>query len=340
MGLDPVVYGGGILKSPIIYNKSGLSNIQFVDAPTPTAGGSITAYCDPTYDGIDFAGNVYFDGTNWIKYDAWKPAHSLYHDAANDRTSLWRSAVSESQGAPITNWVMHTILEADVANGLAKLDANGSLLVPNGKVVIPIDDTNNIEFWERTNNENYLLVSRSAANDFDIYIRESGSIKQIQTEGHKDVASGIVGLDANGLINLIGQASLEATPVGDFESGTDIYHAHDAEVNGGYGPYAYKVLKTITLEHSPSPTAVYRVYFELDAGGATPNSTARVYVNGAAVGAELQSTAPNTYVTQTENITGLGVGDTIELWVLNQSSKLAKVRNFRILCDTKGMVNS
>ena len=267
MGLDPVVYGGGILKSPIVYNKSGLSNIQFVDAPTPTAGGSITAYCDPAYDGIDFAGNVYFDGTNWVKYDATKPAHSLYHDTVNDRSSLWRSAVSEAQGAPIANWVMHTILETDVAGGVA-------------------------------------------------------------------------GLDANSLINRIGQASLEATPVGDFESGTDIYHAHDAATNGGYGPYGYKVLKTITLEHSPSPTAVYRVYFELNAGGPSPDCTARIYVNGAAVGAALRSTANNTYVTQTENITGLAVGDTIELWVLNEAMKLAQVRNFRILCDTKGLINS
>lgn len=185
----------GASKQPLIYTNDHSSQMKLVDAATPTKGASITSFEDPTYVGTDYCSNAYFDGTNWIKYDATKTALSLYHDAANNRTSLWRSAVNEAQGQPIANWVEHTILEADVANGIVKLDNSGDVISPSSGLKLTRDGSNDIAIFERTSNEQAIALRRIGANDYLFRVFDSGSAYEIQNESMKNIASGIAGLD-------------------------------------------------------------------------------------------------------------------------------------------------
>lgn len=191
------------------------SQIVFGDAEEATKGGSITAYLDPTYGGIDFASNCYFDGTNWIKFDATKPAHSLYHSAGNDRTSVWRSAVNEAQGEPIANWVEHTILESDVVGGLALLNNDGDILVVGNKIYLTRNIGGDIGIYERTSGEIAFQLNRVSSNDFVGFIFEGGSPKKIITESSKNVVNGfseLVGVPASaGATGTAGQIAYDSS---------------------------------------------------------------------------------------------------------------------------------
>lgn len=175
------------------YTDDDSSQIKIGDADPATKGASITAYVDPTYVGCEFASNCYFDGTNWQRYDVTKPCHSLYHDTANDRTSVWRSAPAAN---PITNWVEHTILEADVANGLTSLDAGGEILAVGKGVKLTRDVANFIVIRERTSGETPILIHRTGVNNYEMTLQTGGSEKRVQTSDMKNTIGGFSGLVA------------------------------------------------------------------------------------------------------------------------------------------------
>lgn len=219
---------GTIIEDGSIEISGPASQIQMVDdIDSPTKGASISSYVDPAYVGADFASNCYFDGTNWIKYDATKPAHSIYHDTANDRTSVWRSAVSESQDNPITNWSEHTILERDVANGIAALDANGDLQVKGEAILLTRDGSGYITVNERTSGEGVLRMRRYAANNYDLTIQSNGVYKTAIHTGYKNSTLGD------------GYAELVAAPATASSTGTAGQEAYDAN-------YYYRCVATDT----------------------------------------------------------------------------------------------
>lgn len=173
------------------YTDDDSSQIKIGDADPATKGASITAYVDPTYVGCEFASNCYFDGTNWQRYDVSKPCHSLYHDTANDRTSVWRAAAAAN---PITNWVQHTILEGDVANGLPLLDSNGNVLVKGSSIYFTRDGSAYIKFRERTSGERFLEALRVGVNDYELSVIEANVPQRIQTQSMKNTIGGFSGL--------------------------------------------------------------------------------------------------------------------------------------------------
>ena len=227
----------------------------------------------------------------------------------------------------------------DVTGGVAGIGSGNELLSPGGSVFLVPDGNGDIFIVNRTAGANIAKGHFIDANNTQLFVVSAGAYSELQHSAMKDAASGIAGLDANGIINRIGQASLDAAPVGDFESGTDIYHAHDAEIDNGTGSYGMTIMKTITLNQLPN--SVLRIYFELyPGGGAGISSDARVYRNGTPVGINLHSTVPNNWISQIENISDWEVGDTLELYMSKAGASTSKVRNFRILCDTKEMSNS
>lgn len=161
------VIGAGASKQPLLYTGDHSSQLQLVDALVPTKGSSITSFEDPLYTGTDYASNCYFDGTDWIKYDATIEALSLYLDAANNRMSGWRSAVSEAQGQPIANWVMNTIIEANVNDGIAALGNTGRVLALGDAIELTRDGAGNIYIIERTSGESAVYCDRVGANDYN-----------------------------------------------------------------------------------------------------------------------------------------------------------------------------
>lgn len=88
----------------------------------------------------------------------------------------------------------------DTVSGVAALDSSGNLLSKGALVYLPRDGTNNIIVMERTAGEQALKITRTGAADFDAYINETAGYSQLQTASMKNIASGIVGLDAQKLI--------------------------------------------------------------------------------------------------------------------------------------------
>lgn len=85
----------------------------------------------------------------------------------------------------------------DVVNGIAALDAAGSLLLPGSKMYYTRDGSDDVHIYERTSNEEAYAFHRVGANDYTFFVKESNVWKRMQTESMKDVANGIAGLDAN-----------------------------------------------------------------------------------------------------------------------------------------------
>jgi hypothetical protein len=217
-------------STKVHYTDDDSSQIKIGDADPATKGASITAYVDPTYVGCEFASNCYFDGTNWQRYDVSKPCHSLYHDTANDRTSVWRAAPAAN---PITNWVQHTILEADAANGIAGLNAFGEVLANGSKIHLKRSGINEIILHERTSGEDSLIIVRVGANDYTGYLKSGGSSSKIQLENMKNTVGGFSGL--------------VATPASASATGTAGQIAYDAS-------YFYVCIATNTWERTALST--------------------------------------------------------------------------------------
>jgi hypothetical protein len=119
--------------------------------------------------------------------------------------------------------------------------------------------------------------------------------------------------------------------------GTDIIHAHDAEVSSATDDDWVKV-KTITLTETPDTSL--KIYFELKSSGGD-FVYGKIYRNGVAVGTE-QLTDSITYVPFTETISGWSNGNTLELWILSSPWKTVYAQNFRILgtVGNNNLVNS
>jgi hypothetical protein len=118
--------------------------------------------------------------------------------------------------------------------------------------------------------------------------------------------------------------------------GTDIIHAHDAEVYLATS-FVYTKVKTITLTETPDTTL--KTYFEMKSNGIDP-IVAYIFRNGTVVG-QYNDTSSDVYVSVTETITGWSNGDTLELWVQGLGAPVY-VRNFRILgtVGNDNLVNS
>lgn len=236
MSLDRKAHNDTLHYGPttrVHYTDDDSSQVKIGDADPITKGASITAYLDPTYSGCDFASNCYFDGTDWVKFDATLPAHSLYHSSDNDRTSVWRSAVSEAQGQPIANWTEHTILEADIANGLALLGPLGEVLGKEGILKLPVTGLSNMEFYDRTSGERMFFCKRAGANDNVLYITEGGASVIMLSEGRFNSTNGV--------------SQLVATPASATATGTAGQIAYDAS-------YFYVCIATDTWERTALST--------------------------------------------------------------------------------------
>ena len=85
----------------------------------------------------------------------------------------------------------------DVANGIAALDAAGSLLLPGSKMYYTRDGSDDVHIYERTSNEEAYAFHRVGADDYTFFVKESNVWKRMQTESMKDIADGIAGLDAD-----------------------------------------------------------------------------------------------------------------------------------------------
>ncbi|RLI83826.1 MAG: hypothetical protein DRP01_08800 [Archaeoglobales archaeon] len=145
-------------------------------------------------------------------------------------------------------------------------------------------------------------------------------------------------LDANAKVpiaNLNILAALADGKITAWDAGSDVYHAHDAEVQTGAATYTK--LKTITLGFLPNETL--RIHFEIRSGSGSDTVYSKVYRNGTPVGTE-QSTTSDTYVAFTENISGWNEGDTLELWGYQTGYTNLYVQNFRILCTKTAISNS
>jgi len=109
----------------------------------------------------------------------------------------------------------------------------------------------------------------------------------------------------------------------------NIRNSHDAEVNSAVE--AYTKVKTITLTHGLVGEQRFLFDIKYVSGGADPESYAKIYRNGVALGS--QQTASTSYVTKSEDITQDWVaGDTCELWV-DAYHATTYAENFRIAYD-------
>jgi hypothetical protein len=117
--------------------------------------------------------------------------------------------------------------------------------------------------------------------------------------------------------------------------GTDIIHAHDAEICSTVGDYVK--VKTITLTETPDDEL--KIYFELKSSFSY--GYAAIYRNGIMVGTE-QRTNSATYVPFTETIPGWANGDTLELYIFSPLNMDVCTQNFRILgtVGNDNLVNS
>jgi len=93
---------------------------------------------------------------------------------------------------------------------------------------------------------------------------------------------------------------------------------------------AYTRIKEIIIG---AELADVRINFDLKTAGGGATATARIYQNGAAVGA-VQTDVTGGYVTKTEDLTGLVAGDKIQIYAFTSSAlQAAYVQNFRLLYD-------
>ena len=206
------------------------------------------------------------------------------------------------------------ITNKNVANGIAALDAAGSLLVPGSKIYYTRDGSDDVHIYERTSDEEAYAFHRVGADDYTLFVKESNVWKQVQTEGMKDVADGIAGLDANAVI------AHERIRVGSFRAehrrkviSNDLRHSHDSEdsiLSGSWAKY-----KTITMTNGISGTLriKHSSYSENGLVGATHS---RVYKNGSPLGADNENSNSMAYQEFSEdlNVGDLQPGDTLELW--------------------------
>jgi len=116
------------------------------------------------------------------------------------------------------------------------------------------------------------------------------------------------------------------TGVHAYTASDNLLKSDDAEVS--HSTSTYTKYKTITVPAGLS-SSQSRIKFDLRAGGAGFNSAARIYKNGVAFGTE-QSTASQTYVTKSEDLSGFVGGDTIELWLRCVYGAPEYARNFRV----------
>jgi len=233
-------------------------------------------------------------------------------------------------------------LKRDTALGVAGLDATGRLLVLSSYILIARNVINNVVIIERTSGETVCYYNRVGPNDYEGYVQESGVVKRVQTESMKNIASGIAGLDGDALVNLanlpefysfLEQSMINANfTVSKYVdvSGTDIFHAHDAEAVTS--AETMTKLKTITPAQLLLRDGTAKLFFALKGTSATDAGYGQIYVNGSPVGT-LRERASINYLSYTETITGLSVGDTIELWGRHSVGEAgdATVKEFRIL---------
>jgi hypothetical protein len=109
--------------------------------------------------------------------------------------------------------------------------------------------------------------------------------------------------------------------------GDSVILSHDAEVNTS--STSYVKLKTITLGSNMQVGRTMRIKFDLHNSTAGFPAYGRIYRNSVAVGTE-QLTTSVTYDTFSEDISGWGPGDTIELWVKAITGYTAYVENFKL----------
>jgi len=119
-----------------------------------------------------------------------------------------------------------------------------------------------------------------------------------------------------------------------FSTGTDIYHAHDAQIQTNSTTYVKG--KTITLDILPSSSL--QIHFGVLGNSIYVTGTARIYRNGVAVGTERSATSVGWEGTET--ISGWSKGDTLELWYHGDSSGPGFIKNFRILGTAVSITNS
>lgn len=214
----------------------------------------------------------------------------------------------------------------NVANGIAALDAAGSLLVPGSKIYYTRDGSDDVHIYERTSDEEAYAFHRVGADDYTLFVKESNVWKQVQTEGMKDVADGIAGLDGNGRIGesrvgglflkyLIGDASL---------------HTHTGHVSTDTGSFV--LMKTITintLNRTPSTT---RIKFDLYRTGFFGEVKGRIYKNGAPFGTE-RATNSDSAITYSEDLS-FEQGDTIELWLYGYGAGTPANNDEFYICGT------
>jgi hypothetical protein len=149
-----------------------------------------------------------------------------------------------------------------------------------------------------------------------------------------DVGGGIAGLDENIKLDAGQMGLINPVIVSSFESGTDIYHSHDADASTTLDTLTK--LKTITLPFSPNDTL--RINYNTETG--TWYGSSQIYRNGVAVGASNYSEYDDT-TEFTQNISGWSAGDTIELYGRTTGAgNPFTVRNLRILCDKTSISNS
>ena len=108
--------------------------------------------------------------------------------------SSWEVGILESVGVVDR---LQTASMKDVANGIAELDATGSLLLPGSKMYYTRDGSDDVHIYERTSNEEAYAFHRVGADDYTFFVKESNVWKRMQTESMKDAANGIAGLDAS-----------------------------------------------------------------------------------------------------------------------------------------------
>lgn len=99
----------------------------------------------------------------------------------------------------------------------------------------------------------------------------------------------------------------------------------------GTSELAYTKLKTLTITkfNFVPPVSQIKIYFELKSLTAAPTASARIYVNGVAVGTERNS-ASNVYAAYSESITAVQ-GDSIQIYAKATGGVQAYIQNMRLL---------
>lgn len=201
-------------------------------------------------------------------------------------------------------------LPADVASGIAALDASGNVIAPGPGLWLTRDGSNVIGIYERTSNEVVMRFKRTGTYAYN----------QIVERGNADVL--MAALDTNGDIPHMRPKAASA----------NLRHSNDATINSYASVYTKH--KTDTFANGISGTL--RISFSLSTENAGMTAYGRVYKNGVAIGTE-QSTVTvfPSGETKTEdiNVGVLAPGDTIELWAHGDGSYRVYVSNFRISYD-------